>query len=153
MSALIVETPKNPAFEADIRSHLDTSPVLRFFGFVFDSVDPGAVTLSANLRPELGHRSGYFQGAIMGAIADYSGSFSNMTLQAPAWICLTLDYTIKFLAPAEGERLIARGRTISAGRTVCVAKSDIFVVRSGGEILCATALITTRHAPAQAEAR
>lgn len=89
----------------------------------------------------------------MGAIADYSGSFSNMTLQAPAWTCLTLDYTIKFLAPARGEVLIARGRTVSPGKTISVATSDIFVMQNGNEIGCATALITTRHAPSQLEAR
>jgi uncharacterized protein (TIGR00369 family) len=144
--------PQSAGFEQHIRAQLQSSPVFRFFGFAIDEVTAGNSALSTPARTEFGHRPGFFQGAIMGAIADYSGAIANMTLAPADWTCLTLDYTIKFLAPACGARLIGRGRTISAGTTICVAISEIFVERDGAETLCATALVTTRHAPAREEA-
>ena len=58
---------------------------------------------------------------------------------------MTLDHHVKFLAAAAGEKLVARGRTISAGRTVSVGAADVYAVRDGQETLCATALVTVRN--------
>jgi acyl-coenzyme A thioesterase PaaI-like protein len=63
------------------------------------------------------------------------------------WGGATADYTIKLLAPAGGERLVARGRLIQFGRTLSVAAAEVFSVRDGRETLCATALITARTFP------
>jgi acyl-coenzyme A thioesterase PaaI-like protein len=63
------------------------------------------------------------------------------------WGGATADYTIKLLAPAGGEKLVARGRVIQPGRTLSVAAADVFAVRAGRETLCATALITARIFP------
>lgn len=141
--------PLHAGFEQQIRAQLQSSPAFRFFGFAIDNLTQGNATLSTPVRTELGHRPGFFQGAIMGAIGDYSGAIANMTLAQPHWVCLTLDYTIKFLGPACGTRLIGRARTINAGTTICVATSEIFVEQDGVESMVATALITTRHAPAR----
>jgi acyl-coenzyme A thioesterase PaaI-like protein len=55
------------------------------------------------------------------------------------------DYTLKLLAPAVGEKLIARGRVLKLGRTLSVAAADVFSVLTGEETLCATALATIRN--------
>lgn len=130
-----------------IRRRIAESPVCRFFGFEVLEVGEGSIALALPGKPEFGHRPGYFQGAIIGAIADHAGSLACVTLSAPGWIDLTLDYTLKFLDRAEGVRLIARARVVAPGATIRVAAADIFVVREGRERLCATALITTRSSP------
>jgi acyl-coenzyme A thioesterase PaaI-like protein len=56
-----------------------------------------------------------------------------------------VDYTIKLIAPAAGDKIVARGRVVRAGRTLSVTASDVYVVREGKEALCATALATIRN--------
>jgi acyl-coenzyme A thioesterase PaaI-like protein len=55
---------------------------------------------------------------------------------------LTVEYKLNLLAPADGSRLIARGRVIRPGRTLVVTQADVFIERDGAERLCATMLQT-----------
>jgi acyl-coenzyme A thioesterase PaaI-like protein len=50
---------------------------------------------------------------------------------------LTVEYKINLVAPADGEKLIARGQVVRAGRTLIVTKAEVFAVKKGQEILCA----------------
>ncbi|MDT4838864.1 hypothetical protein FQZ97_726370 [compost metagenome] len=63
---------------------------------------------------------------------------------------MTMDYTVKLLAPAEGEKLIARGRVINASQSTTLSAADVFVAKNGRETLCATGLVTMRNMPLKA---
>jgi uncharacterized protein (TIGR00369 family) len=87
------------------------------------------------------------QAGAVGAVADFAGAGACATMRPEGWGGATADYTIKLLAPAGRERLVARGRLIQFGRTLSVASAEVFSVRKGQETLCATALITARMFP------
>jgi uncharacterized protein (TIGR00369 family) len=140
----------NPHYDADVRRRILASPVCAFFGFEVEAVGEGEITLALPVRPELGHVEGFFQGAIIGAMVDYAGSYAAYTLIHDDWNRLTLDFTVKFLAPARGQRLVGRGRVLSHGRSLSTTAVDIAVVDGGVETLCATGLATVRHTPARA---
>ena len=143
-----VFTSRNPDFDADVRRRFAASPVCGFFGFQVVSVGQGEIVLALPLKPEFGHAPGFFQGSIVGALAEYAGSYAAYTLLPEDRSRLTLDYTLKFLAPARGERLIGRGRALTHGRTLSTCAADITVLREEREHLCATALVTVRHTAA-----
>lgn len=82
---------------------------------------------------------------MLGSLADFAGGSAAGTLLPPGWINMTIDYTVKILAPAKGESLIARGRVINAGQTITVAAADVYSVNGADEKLCATALVTMRN--------
>lgn len=65
-----------------------------------------------------------------------------MTLTPPNSEVLTIEYKINFLSPAQGERLVARGRVTKPGRTVTVCHGDVIAVSEGKEKLVATMLAT-----------
>jgi len=48
-------------------------------------------------------------------------------------------------APAQGEKLLARGRVLQAGQTTSVGAADIFAVSGNSEVLCGTVLATARN--------
>ena len=50
---------------------------------------------------------------------------------------LTVEYKMNLVAPADGEKLIARGRVVRPGRTLIVTKAEVFAVKEGKETLCA----------------
>ncbi len=45
---------------------------------------------------------------------------------------LSTEFKINLMAPARGDRIIARGRVMKAGRTLTVAQSEV-VAESGGQ--------------------
>lgn len=49
---------------------------------------------------------------------------------------------INLLAPAKGERLVARGRVERSGRRLVVGRSDVYAVESGREAHVAIAIGT-----------
>jgi acyl-coenzyme A thioesterase PaaI-like protein len=85
-----------------------------------------------------------FPASIVGTLGDVA-AVSSCTSRLPSgWAAATLDYTIKMTAPAQGEKLVARGRVLQAGQTICVGAADIYVASNGGEVLCGTVLATAR---------
>jgi len=50
---------------------------------------------------------------------------------------LTTEFKINFLAPATGDRILARARVVKAGRTLTVSQSEIFAEQAGQERMIA----------------
>ena len=105
-------------------------------------VEPDAVEIDVDYRPELGQQHGFFHGGIVGAIADNAGGYAAFSLMPADASVLTVEYKMNLVAPADGERLVARGRVVKPGRTLTVSRTDVFAIRDGRERLCATMLQT-----------
>ena len=65
------------------------------------------------------------------AIADSAAGYAALTLMPATAGVLTAEFKINFLAPAAGERLVAVGRVVKAGRTLTVAQAEVFAERGG----------------------
>lgn len=141
MAALIAP---NPDFATDVaRLILDMPGAL--YGFHFTALTPGYAELVQPYRKELSCRDGVFLGAVIGALADFAGGSAAFTLLPAGGASMTIDYTLKIVAPGAGEALVARGRVIRPGASVTVSGADVYAVRNQRETLCATALVTMRH--------
>lgn len=138
-------TPANPDFEQAVRGAVLSMPAAKHLGFDFGALTPGAAEIVQPYREELTTHGGFFQGGVLGSLADFAGGSAAGTLLPPGWINMTIDYTVKILAPAKGEAVVARGRVVNAGQTITVAAADVFSVTGGAEKLCATALVTMRN--------
>ncbi|MEO5641128.1 MAG: PaaI family thioesterase [Sphingomicrobium sp.] len=136
----------------DVIIGLAAKPYARLFGIEIIDIRAGAVTLSLTSRSELGHRPGWFQGAITSALGEYAASWSTISLADPDCETVTLEQSIRFVGAARGERLIAVGRMIAQGRSISTAAADIFAERDGKRTLCAVLSLTNRHAPPKSRA-
>lgn len=144
-TATVPVTAPNPDFEAAVTAALLTMPAARHLGFSLGRIVPGEAEIIQPRRPELTQHAGYFQGGVLGSLADFAGGSAAATLLPRGWVTMTVDYTVKILAPAKGERVVARGRVVDAGRTLTVATADLYSVSGSEETLCATALVTLRN--------
>ena len=135
----------DPDFAETAKRFLMEMPIAQHFGFEVTGVGPGLFEITQPFRQELSFRPGIFQAGPVGTLADMAAACAGMTMLPRGWGASTVDYTIKLVAPAAGEKLIARGRLVRWGRTLSVAASDVYAVRGGKEILCATALATIRN--------
>jgi uncharacterized protein (TIGR00369 family) len=95
----------------------------------------------------------YFHGAVTGAIADTASGYAAMTLGPPDCGVLTVEYKVNFLAPAHGEKLVARGEVVTAGRRLFVCRAEVSAVEGRDECVCAATLQTVSLSPARAPDR
>lgn len=80
---------------------------------------------------------GFVHGGVVGMIADSAAGYAAMTMVPENASVLTVEYKMNLLAPADGEKLIARGRVVRPGRTLIVTQAEVFAVKDGQEKLCA----------------
>jgi uncharacterized protein (TIGR00369 family) len=80
---------------------------------------------------------GFVHGGVVGMIADSSAGYAAMTVVPANASVLTVEYKMNLVAPADGEKLIARGQVVRPGRTLIVTKAEVFAIKDGKETLCA----------------
>jgi acyl-coenzyme A thioesterase PaaI-like protein len=63
---------------------------------------------------------------------------------------LTVEYKINFLAPAWGQKMVARGEVLTAGRRLFVCKAEVAAISGEGEETpCAALQQTIATAPTE----
>lgn len=118
------------------RRVLSEQPFSVLVGSKMQSLEKGQVELVLDLRKEHMQQHGFAHGGVVSYLADNTLTFAGGTVLGDS---VTLEYKINFVRPAIGERLIARARVTSGGRSQAVCQCDIFAVNDGVEKLCATA--------------
>jgi uncharacterized protein (TIGR00369 family) len=134
--------PQNLDFESAVQESFDSLTLMRTIGATLERVSPGKVEIALPFRTDLTQHHGFMAAAVLTAVVDVACGYAAMTLMPPGCSVLTIEYKANFLAPAQGERVVARGRVIRPGRTVTVCAGDVVAVDQGQEKLVATLLAT-----------
>jgi uncharacterized protein (TIGR00369 family) len=133
---------QDPAFDANVRRSFEGLTLMRTVGARLQRVAPGEVEIDLPFREDLTQHHGYMAAAVLTAIVDVACGYAAMTLMPFGASVLTVEYKVNFLSPAEGERMIARGRVIRPGRTVTVCSGDVVAISCDSEKVVATMLAT-----------
>ena len=135
--------PQNPEFEPRVRETFAKQSFLGLLGVELTEVEPGYVELVLSHRPDLTQQHGFFHGGAIATLADVAGGFAALTLMPAEAQVLSVEFKINLLAPGKGARLLVRGETIRAGRTLTICQSDVYAeTEDGSERLIASALGT-----------
>ncbi len=133
--------PNDPACER-VRASFDRQRVMAWIGAELTEIAPGRCEIQLPFKPELTQQHGFVHAGIVGMIGDTAAGYAAYTLMPPDSSVLTVEYKMNLMAPAVGELLIARGEVLRAGRTLVVARADVFAVSAGRESACASLLQT-----------
>ena len=140
----------NENFARDVQAAVLSMPVAQMLQLQFRRIEAGEVDIALPFQDRLSFRPGLLQATPVFAIADFAAVSAAATLLPAGWVNATIDCSIKYLAPANGSELLARGRVISAAKLLTVAQAQVYSCRDGKEVLCATLLATARNlAPVQ----
>lgn len=134
--------PRDPDFEAKVRRNFGLQTAMQTIGAVMGKVRPGEVEIDMPYRADLAQQHGYIHGGIVAAIVDSACGYAAFSLSAPDTEILTVEYKVNFIAPAKGDRLLARGEVVRPGATVTVCKGDVLAYNGGEKKLVATMLTT-----------
>lgn len=97
------------------------------------SLSPGAVDVALAPKPAISQQHGFVHAGAVAAIADTAAGYAALSLMPPGAGVLTTEFKINLIAPAVGERIVARGRVVKAGRTLTVAQAEV-VAESAGKV-------------------
>src|SRR5437867_3372220 len=96
-------------------------------------VAPGEVDIELPFREDLTQQHGFLHAAVTTGIVDSACGYAALTKMPPGAAVLSAEFKVNLLAPAKGERFIARGRVLKAGRTLSVVAGDVYAVQNGVE--------------------
>jgi len=108
------------------------------------AAEPGKVTMALAKRPELTQFFGHFHGGVVAGLADHAAGACATSSMPDGKLAVTIEIKVNFLAPADGEEIIARAETIQAGSTIVVVKVEVASKKAGAERTCAFATATMR---------
>ena len=134
--------PRDPDYERRVRDGFDAQALMATLGARMTRVAPGEVDVELQFRHDLTQQNGFLHAGAVTAVVDTACGFAAQTLMAPGADVLSVEFKVNLLAPAIGERFIARGRVLRSGRTLTVCTGDLHAVREGKEAHVATMVAT-----------
>ena len=125
--------PRDPAFESRVRDSFAKQRMMETIGARLVRVAPGEVEVELPYREDLTQQHGFLHAGVVATVMDSACGYAAFTLMAPDAGVLSIEFKVNLLAPARGERVVARARVVRAGRTVTVTTADAFAVEDGVE--------------------
>ncbi|MGN2635147.1 PaaI family thioesterase [Nocardia takedensis] len=127
------------------RQVLAAQPFANLVGTEITAFGNGRATLVIPIRDELGQQFGFVHGGVLSYAADNALTFAAGTILGPT--VLTGGFTVTYLRPAAGERLVAEAVVTGWTRSQAVVNCEIYADNGDGDpVLCAVAQGTARIA-------
>jgi len=120
-----MNAPADPEFASRIRASFGRQKAMALIGASLTTVAPGAVEIALPFRDNLTQQKGFVHGGIIGMIADTACGYAAYSLMPADSSLVTVEYKINVLAPAKSS-LLARGEVVKAGRTLTVARAEVY---------------------------
>jgi uncharacterized protein (TIGR00369 family) len=133
---------QDPNFASRVRHSFDRQRFMATIGATLVRVEPGEVDLELTAREDLVQQHGFLHAGVLASAADSACGYAALSLMPPGAAVLSVEFKINMLAPAAGERIVARGRVIRAGKTVTVCWGDVTAYADDSEKLVATMVAT-----------
>jgi uncharacterized protein (TIGR00369 family) len=124
--------PADPDFATRVRGSFARQGFMTLLGATITRVEPGLVEIEAPFRGDLTQQHGYFHAGVTSALADTAGGYAGYTLFPAESSVLTVEFKINLIAPAQGDRLSARGHVVKSGRTLTVCALEVFALDGSG---------------------
>jgi uncharacterized protein (TIGR00369 family) len=127
----------NPDFAESVTASFGRQSAMHLIRATLELVEPGRTEIHVPHWDGIEQQHGFVHGGVVGMIADSAAGYAAMSLVAATASVLTVEYKMNLVAPADGEKLIARGQVVRPGKTLIVTRADVFAVKEGKETLCA----------------
>jgi uncharacterized protein (TIGR00369 family) len=111
-------------------------------GAELSRVAPGEADIVLPYRADLTQQHHFVHAGIIATIGDSACGYAAFSLMPAEAAVLTVEYKVNLLAPAEGERFVARGRVLRPGHTITVCQAEVSAVQGGGEKVVAVLMAT-----------
>jgi len=120
-----MHAPVDPQFATRVRASFGRQKAMALIGASLTRVAPGSVEIALPFRDDLTQQKGFVHGGIIGMIADTACGYAAFSLMPADCSLVTVEYKLNILTPATSA-LIARGEVVKAGRTLTIARGEVY---------------------------
>jgi uncharacterized protein (TIGR00369 family) len=96
------------------------------------SVADGEVQIELPFSTAISQQHGYAHAGAITSVVDNACGYAALTRAAPGSEVVTAEFKVNFLRPAIGERFVAVGKVVNAGKLLSVCSGEVRAF-SGGE--------------------
>src|SRR5438093_11721268 len=108
-----------------VRDSFGRQKAMALIGAKLVLLEPGRSEIALAYREDLTQQKGFVHGGIIGMIADTACGYAAYSLMPADCSLVTVEYKMNLLAPAT-RSLVARGEVVKAGRTLTVARAEVY---------------------------
>jgi uncharacterized protein (TIGR00369 family) len=127
----------DPHFAERVRASFDLQNAMQLIHATMPVIEHGHTEIHLPHWTGVEQQHGFVHGGVVGMIADSAAGYAAMTMVPATASVLTVEYKMNLVAPADGEKLIARGKVVRPGRTLIITQAEVFALKEGRETLCA----------------
>jgi uncharacterized protein (TIGR00369 family) len=127
----------NSDYQERVHASFARQGLMTTLGATLGKVERGRVEITLQPNPAISQQHGFVHAGALTAIADSAAGYAALSLMPAGRGVLSVEYKINLLAPALGDRIVARGRVVKAGRTLTLAQSEVFARTGDDEKLVA----------------
>jgi uncharacterized protein (TIGR00369 family) len=118
--------PKSANFAERVRKIFAEQSIMQLIGARLARIEPGAIDIEIGYQKSLTQQNGFIHAGIITTIADSACGYAAFSLMPETADVLSVEFKVNLLAPAIGEKFLAQGRVLRAGKTLTVARGDVF---------------------------
>jgi len=124
--------PRNPSFAEEIKQSFAKQTIMSLIGAELSRVEPGIVEITLPYRADLAQHHGFLHAGVVTTIADSACGYAAYSLMPPKSEVLSVEFKVNLLRPAKGEVFLALAEVIKSGKTLTVARADVFGLDQSG---------------------
>ena len=127
----------DPHFAERVHASFNRQNAMALIHATLPVVEPGRTEIHLPHWDGVEQQHGFVHGGVVGMIADSAAGYAAMTVVPDTASVLTVEFKMNLVAPADGEKLIARGKVVRPGKTLIITQAEVFAVKDERETLCA----------------
>ena len=117
--------------------------LLALLGARLVHVADGAVDIELPWSDALQQQHGFIHAGAIATVADSACGYACLTRMPEGSDVVSVEFKINLVAPAIGERFVARGRVVRVGRTIGVATAEVIAHQAAGCEVCVAVMQAT----------
>ena len=121
-------TPSIDVIRSRIEESFARQAFMRHIGAELLRVEPGVVEIGITRRDVLLQQHGFLHAGVLSAILDSACGYAALSVMDAESGVLSVEFKTNLLAPAAGDRFIASGTVLKAGRTLTICRGEAFAV-------------------------
>ena len=134
--------PVDPNYAEKIRDSFSSQAVMNLIGAELARVVAGEIDIKLPFRQDLTQQNGFLHAGIITTVVDSACCYAAYSLMPAKSGVLSVEFKVNLLSPAVGDYFIAEGRIVKNGKTLTVARGDVYAFQGENKKLIATMLAT-----------
>lgn len=120
-----------------VRDSFARQTFMALIGARIELLEPGIIELVINRTPDLLQQHGFLHAGVLTSLMDSACGYAAMSQFEDDASVLSVELKVNLMAPASGERFVARGQVLKSGRTLSVCRAEAFTADAGPRRLIA----------------